>query len=138
MSTEVIRFAVSTVPGAPLDMASFTACKDSVRKYCSGCLFKGQYHTKVRRQSTELVSDTGDVSIPLTFGAVHGKAGRGGRGQPGTRGFQPLSCGRATEPTEMGMQGKKTSIPEKEEWSTEMLDQVKLREKSLLLSWKTK
>ena len=57
---------------------------------------------------------------------MHGKGGMGREGSARHQGFQPLSCGGATElPTEMGMRGKKTSVPEKEEWSTETLDQVK-------------
>ena len=55
-----------------------------------------------------------------------GRAGVGSEGSVRHQGFPPLSCGRGTElPTEMGMRGRKTSIPEKEEWSSEMSDQVK-------------
>lgn len=55
------------------------------QKVLSSLFYKGQYHTKAWRQSTELVSDTGDVSIPLSLVLCMVKVGWGGRGQPGTK-----------------------------------------------------
>lgn len=49
------------------------------------------------------------------LGAVRGEDGMRIEGSARHQGFQPLSHGRAAEPpTEVGMQGKKASILEKE------------------------
>lgn len=74
---------MSTVPGAPLDMASHLLLARTLSESTVFiCLRTISY------QSTEtehkLVSDTGDVSIHSDLGAVHGKAGLGG-GQPGSK-----------------------------------------------------
>ena len=104
-----------TVAGAPLETASFTPCKDPVRKYCPHC-FTNDNIIESRRQSTELVSDTVRSCVHSSdLGAVCGEDGMGRKGSARRQGFQPLSHGRAAEPpTEVGIQGKKASIPEKE------------------------
>lgn len=65
----------------------------------------------------ELVGDTVKSCVHSSdLGSVCDKDGMGREGSARHPGFQPLSHERAAEPpTEVGLWGKKASVPEKEE-----------------------